>query len=83
MKYKSDIQVDKIIYEQIRQDMSSYPNKTIHEDGSVTVRQVNSSYFLINDRWHLDKMYAIRQFRPMIDDFISEKSRKTIYFQFD
>lgn len=83
MKYKSDIQVEKVIYEQIRQDMSSYPNKTIHEDGSVTVRQVNSSYFLINDRWHLDKMYAIRQFRPMIDDFISEKSRKTIYFQFD
>lgn len=82
MRYKSDIEVDSVIYDQIRQDMSSYPNKILHDDGTVTVRQVNSSYFLLSDQWRIYKMNAIKQFQSMIKDFMTERSRKTIYFDF-
>ena len=83
MRYKSGIEVDTVIYAQIRQDMSSYPNMVTHEDGTVTVRQVNSSYFLNSDQWRIYKLQAIHQFQPMIKEFMTERSRKTIYFDFD
>lgn len=83
MRYKSDIEVDHVIYEQIKQDMSSYFNKILHDDGTVTVRQVNSSYFLLNDQWRIYKLNAISQFQGMIKEFMSERSRKTIYFDFN
>lgn len=34
--------------------LKSYPEKTVHSDGTVTTEYIETNYFLENDTWNID-----------------------------
>ncbi|WP_332633054.1 tyrosine-type recombinase/integrase [Halalkalibacter flavus] len=84
MKQIKNVQVEEVAFHEVLQrELSTYSEKIVHEDGSVTIEQVNHPYFLVNDKWNTNFIEEIKQFREIITTY-NEKlknRRKTIYFQ--
>jgi len=82
MKQIKNVQVEEIGFHKcLQRELSTYPEKTVYEDGFVTIEQVNNPYFLVNDTWNINFLGEIKQFKE-----ISEKYNytiKNIYFQFN
>ncbi|MDQ0116742.1 uncharacterized protein involved in tolerance to divalent cations [Paenibacillus harenae] len=66
-------------HERLEQELSTYPEKTIHTDGSVVVEHVNNPYFLVNDKWNIDFIGEIKQFKMIAENY--EHSTKNIHFR--
>mgnify|MGYP001088534515 FL=1 len=66
-------------HERLQQELSCYPVKTIHEDGSVTTQQVKDPYFLINDSWNVGFVGDIKQFVEMMGNY--KETAQNIYFR--
>lgn len=60
--------------------LSSYIEKTINDDGSVDQKEVKTSYFLENNKWHGSFFKEIEQFKEQIE--ISKYNNKNILFPF-
>lgn len=60
------------------QILKSYPEKTVHSDGSVTTEYIETNYFLENDSWEVDFFFNIQQFQSQKDGY---KQRKKFSFQ--
>lgn len=60
------------------QTLKSYPEKTIHPDGTVTIEYIETDYFLKNDSWEVDFFFNIQQFQSQKDVY---KQRKNFSFQ--
>lgn len=43
--------------------LKSYPEKTVHPDGTVTTEYIETTYFLENDIWNIDFFFRIKQFQ--------------------
>ena len=67
-------------HERLQQKLSTYPEKTVHKDGTVTIEQVNNPYFLINDKWNINFLGEIKQFEEMVATY--KYSSKNVAFQF-
>jgi len=68
-------------YEGLEKELSTYFEKTIHEDGRVTVEQVNNSYFFVNDKWNIDVIGEIKQFKEVVGNY--KNTNKNIHFRFN
>lgn len=66
-------------HERLEQELSSYPEKTIHTDGSVVIEDVNNPYFLVNDKWNIDFIGEIKQFKQIAENY--KHSTKNIHFR--
>ena len=66
------------LHARIKLELSSYPEKTIHKDGSVSTERLNNPYFLVNDNWNIVFLAGIKQFEEMGKVF--NDSHKNIYF---
>ncbi|MGH1328537.1 tyrosine-type recombinase/integrase [Bacillus pretiosus] len=81
MKQIKSVQPDAIdFHEGLEKEISTYPEKTVHEDGSVSIELVNNPYFLVNDKWNINFVGKIKQFKEMVADY--NISPKNIHFQF-
>lgn len=70
-------------HERLQQELLTYPEKTIHEDGSVVIQQIQDPYFLINDMWDVERVGQIKQFSDSLQKYISLKSKfNNISFSF-
>ncbi|UOQ91848.1 tyrosine-type recombinase/integrase [Halobacillus shinanisalinarum] len=67
-------------HERFQQELSCYPVKIIHEDGSVTIQQVRDPYFLVNDSWNVGFVGNIIQFVDMMKNF--KYSTQNVHFGF-
>ncbi|MBB6454555.1 integrase [Salirhabdus euzebyi] len=67
-------------HEELKQNMSSFPVKVGEIEGSGPFRKRYDSYFLDNNKWSLDKIGRIKQFRNMVKN--SPTIRKNIKFEF-
>lgn len=55
--------------DKITETLSKYTKKTINEDKSVTYREMPTTYFLENDKWHIDFFGSIEQFKKQIQNY--------------
>lgn len=68
-------------HEGIEKELSTYFEKTIHEDGSVLVEQVSNPYFLVNDKWNINDIGEIKQFKEAVEN--CKYSNQNVHFQFN
>jgi hypothetical protein len=66
-------------HQRLEQKLSTYPEKTIHTDGSVIVEHVNNPYFLVNDKWNVDFIGEIKQFNKIAENY--KHSTQNIHFR--
>jgi hypothetical protein len=66
-------------HERLEQELFAYPEKTIHTDGSVNVKHVNNPYFLDNDKWNVDFIGEIKQFKKLAENY--NHSTQNIHFR--
>lgn len=66
-------------HERLEQELSVYPEKTIHTDGSINVKHVNNPYFLVNDKWNVDFIGDIKQFKKLAENY--NHSTQNIHFR--
>ncbi|WP_017152380.1 tyrosine-type recombinase/integrase [Bacillus bingmayongensis] len=80
MKQIKNVQVEEIgFHEGLQRELSTYPEKTVHEDGSVSIEQVTNPYFLVNDKWNINVVGEIKQFEEVVAHY--NYSSKNIYFR--
>jgi integrase len=66
-------------HERLQQELSTYTEKIIHEDGSVTTNVVQNPYFLVNDTWNVNVIGTIPNFK---EQFLNYKAtNKNIRFE--
>ncbi|OFD79312.1 MULTISPECIES: tyrosine-type recombinase/integrase [Bacillus cereus group] len=66
-------------HERLKYELSSYMEKIIQPDGSVTTNHVKEPYFLINDSWNIEFLESIPQFRKMADNY--KGKRRNVHFR--
>ncbi|MDT3497291.1 transposase, partial [Bacillus toyonensis] len=82
MKQINNVHIDTVgFHEGLQKKLSTYPEKIVNEDRSVTIEQVNNSYFLVNDKWKIDFSGEINQFEEVVGKY--NNSSKNIHFQFN
>ncbi|HEF1902701.1 TPA: tyrosine-type recombinase/integrase [Bacillus cereus] len=80
MKKIKNVQVEEIgLHEGLQRELSTYPEKTVYKDGSVSIVQVNNPYFLVNDKWNINVVGGIKQFEEVVAHY--NYSNKNIYFR--
>ena len=62
--------------------LKSYPEKTVHSDGTVTTEYIETNYFLENDTWNIDFFFKIKQFQLLKDNY-PKKGSKNFDFHFE
>lgn len=68
-------------YEQnIINTLSGYTEKFINTDGSVNYKEIRTTYFVDNDKWHIDFFGNIEQFKNQHKEY--KYSNKNISFNF-
>jgi len=66
-------------HERLQQELSTYTEKIIHEDGLVTTNVVRNPYFLVNDTWNIDVFGTIPNFKEQFSNY--RHSLKNIRFE--
>lgn len=82
MKQIKNVQPEEIeFHEGLEKELSTYIEKTIHEDGSVSVEQVSNPYFFVNDKWNINDIGEIKQFKEVVENY--KYSNLNIHFRFN
>ncbi|MCM3655455.1 tyrosine-type recombinase/integrase [Metabacillus litoralis] len=80
MKQIKNIQIEGLgFHEGLQRELSTYIEKTIYEDGSVSIEQVNNPYFLVNDKWNINDVGEIKQFKEVVANY--NYFNKNIHFR--
>lgn len=53
-------------HEGLQRELSTFPEKTVHDDGSVTIERISNPYFLVNDQWNVGFFGEIKQFEELL-----------------
>lgn len=81
MKQIKSVQVEELgFHEGLQRELSTYPEKTVQEDGSVSIERVKNPYFLVNDKWNINVVGEIKQIEEIVVNY--NYSNKNIHFQF-
>lgn len=81
MKQIKNVHIKEIgFHEGLQRELSTYPEKTVNKDRSVTIEQINNPYFLINDKWNIYFLGEINQFKEVIENYKSSYT-KNIHFR--
>ncbi|CAM4049215.1 tyrosine-type recombinase/integrase [Mesobacillus zeae] len=81
MKHIKNFHTEEIgFHEGLQKELSTYPEKIVHEDGSVSIEQVKNPYFLVNDKWNVDVIGEVKQFKEVVANYFYKN--KNIYFRF-
>lgn len=81
MKHIKQISTEELdLHIRLQKELSSYPEKIIHEDGSFSIKQINNPYFCINDAWNVNVLGNIPQFKK--EKELAKFSQKHIFFRF-
>ena len=67
--------------DKITKTLSKYTEKVINEDKSVTYTEIPTTYFLENDKWHIDFFGDIEQFKNQVKNY--KYANKNISFPFN
>ena len=53
----------------ITETLSKYIEKKVNKDKSVTYTEIPTTYFLDNDKWHIDFFGDIEQFKEQVENY--------------
>lgn len=67
--------------DKITEILSKYIEKKVNEDKSVVYTKIPTTYFLENDKWHIDFFGEIEQFRGQVEKY--KYTNKNISFPFN
>ena len=67
--------------EKITKTLSKYTEKKVNEDKSVIYTEIQTTYFLENNKWHIEFFGDIEQFKEEVENY--KYSNKNIYFPFN
>ena len=65
----------------ITETLSKYIEKKVNKDKSVTYTEIPTTYFLDNDKWHIDFFGDIEQFKGQVENY--KYATKNISFPFN
>ena len=65
----------------ITETLSKYIEKKVNKDKSVTYTEIPTTYFLDNDKWHIDFFGDIEQFKEQVENY--KYATKNISFPFN
>ena len=67
--------------DKITETLSKYTEKKVNKDKSVTYTEIPTTYFLDNDKWHIDFFQDIKQFKDQVENY--KYNNKNISFPFN
>ena len=67
--------------DKITETLSKYTEKKVNKDRSVTYTEIPTTYFLENNKWHIDFLSGIEQFKEHTEKY--KYIGKNISFQFN
>lgn len=67
--------------DKITETLSKYTEKKVNKDKSVTYTEIPTTYFLDNDKWHIDYFGDIKQLKEQVKNY--KYSNKNISFPFN
>lgn len=67
--------------DKITETLSKYTEKKVNKDKSVTYTEIPTTYFLDNDKWHIDFFRDIEQFKEQVENY--KYAPKNISFPFN
>ncbi|GFP75369.1 tyrosine-type recombinase/integrase [Clostridium fungisolvens] len=67
--------------DKITETLSKYTEKTVNKDKSITYTEISTTYFLENDKWHIDFFSEVGQFKKQVESY--KYSNKNISFPFN
>ena len=67
--------------DKITETLSKYTEKKVNKDKSVTYKEIPTTYFLDNDKWHIEFFGDIEQFKEQVENY--KYSNKNISFPFN
>ena len=65
--------------DKITETLSKYTEKKLNKDKSITYTEIPTTYFLDNNKWHIDFFGEIEQFKEQVEKY--KYTNKNIYFQ--
>lgn len=77
--FKQDIENNS--NDKITETLSKYTEKKVNKDKSITYIEIPTTYFLDNNKWHIDFFKDIEQFKEQIENY--KYANKTISFPFN
>ena len=67
--------------DKITETLSKYTERKVNKDKSVTYKEVPTTYFLDNNKWHIDFFKDIEQFKEQVENY--KYTNKNISFPFN
>lgn len=67
--------------DKITETLSKYTEKKVNKDKSVTYTEIHSTYFLDNNKWHIEFFGDIEQFKEQVENY--KYTNKNISFPFN
>ncbi|NGT51508.1 transposase, partial [Clostridium perfringens] len=55
--------------DKITETLLKYTEKKVNKDKSITYTEIPTTYFLKNDKWHIDFFGNIEQFKEQIENY--------------
>lgn len=82
MKYIQKVETEQLgFHERLRHELSSYLEKKVKHDGSITIKKIKEPYFLVNDIWDISFLKNIEQFRENVATYTNKN--RNIHFRFN
>jgi hypothetical protein len=77
---KKHVNANKLHYNRLEQEISSYKERLVHDDGSVSFRKVENSYFMTENTWSVEIIGSITNFQDQRNKY--NRSNRNIRFEF-
>lgn len=75
------MKADRLNYNRLEQEISSYQERLVHDDGSVSFHKIENPYFMTENTWSVDVIGSIANFRDQRDKY--NRSNRNIRFEFN
>ncbi|MCM3341620.1 tyrosine-type recombinase/integrase [Paenibacillus sp. MER TA 81-3] len=79
LRNKKYVSADRL-QNKLEQEISSYQERLVHDDGSVSFRKVENSYFMTENTWSVDVIGSIANFQDQRNKY--NRSNRNIRFEF-
>ncbi|HHD2588488.1 TPA: tyrosine-type recombinase/integrase [Clostridium perfringens] len=67
--------------DKLTETLSKYTEKKVNKDKTVSYAEIPTTYFLENNKWHIEFFAGIEQFKKQVEDY--KYGNKNISFQFN
>lgn len=80
LQNKKQVNANRLHYDRLEQEISSYQERLVHDDGSVSFRKVETPYFKTENTWSVDVIGSIANFQDQRKKY--NRSNRSIRFEF-